>query len=116
MRWLLVRALSEEVNLKTVDEYLEVDTKLKCLPSEKEVDHISAAILKEGGSGSEFFVRLPYSELKPGMSLRQDISTKSDEVLLKNGHVLSVVVINRLQEIQDVLQSDAVWVFNPPQS
>ena len=110
----VVKALTETINLKSVDEYAGVYTLLECLPSSKlNDDHVNAAILKEGGD-REYYVRLPYSELRPGMSLRQDVLTRTGDVLLTDGHELNVLLINRLQEVESMLQTDAVWVFRPP--
>ena len=112
----VVKALSEKFQLKTSDEYHNITTDIKCLPASQQAEsHVSAGILKDE-VGKKYYVQLPFNKLKPGMSLREPLKTKKGDTLLKDGYVLNALVIDRLQEMQEVLEHTSVWVFRPPSS
>ena len=112
----VAKALGEEFKLKSSDEYQGITTDIKCLPASHQTEsHVSAGVLKDE-VGKKHYVQLPFKKLKPGMSLREPLKTKKGDTLLKEGYVLNALVIDRLQEMVDVLQQHSVWVFRPPSS
>ncbi len=107
-------ALKEQVCLKEASVYQEIDTDLEsiALASSARSDLVNASITGqeewEGRRPSGRKVNLKH--LEPGMRLSEHLRSKCGVVLVASGHELNESLINRINELEEVIETTYVAV------
>ena len=112
------RALSESTHLRPATEYAQVISDLGSLAStakkERKQKAINVAILRDdqnmrtSGNSKARGVLVALQKLEPGMTLADDIYTDTGQKLLSEGQLLKEGLINRLIELEDILNSTMI--------
>lgn len=119
----IVKALSESPHLKAAKEYAPITSDLSSLEAiakeERKQKEINATILRDDAkkapekeSATKKFkgVLVMLKKLEPGMILADDIYTDSGQKLVSEGQPLKEGLINRLIELESVLNSTRIPV------
>jgi YesN/AraC family two-component response regulator len=117
------RALAESTHLRSATEYAEVTSDLDLLADavkkERKEKEINATVLREkkkettapkAQQRKDKGVLVALRKLEPGMILADDIYTDTRQKLLSEGQVLKEGLINRLIELEDVLNSTKISI------
>lgn len=112
----ITKAHDESFFAEPASSYESISTNLSCINSDNVEDgsKLNAAILKDIDENNAYHARLRLNRLQPGMRLRQNIITEEGGVLLRDGQILTSTMISRLQELEGILESREIWVFQPP--
>jgi CheY-like chemotaxis protein len=108
----ILRALSEQRDLKTPQAYAEVDITAACagLLSHEPVGTFDKNRAKKEATPANA-QRLSLSSVKPGAVLADDIRAPNGELLLACGAVLSPRLLNRLRDLSSLkIPIDEIWV------
>ena len=107
------RALSEKINLRSVESYISVQSDLQSLvPAAKEIQKkVNASIPRDTTKPlPPNSIIVSVIGLKTGMILREDLLTKNGQKLLSAGQVLNEGLINRLVELESLIGGDGIYV------
>lgn len=107
-------ALSEELNLRSAEAYLQVKTDLKVIEAEckKEKRKPNASIVRTGAAvrGELVGRQVPIRQLRPGMELLEDLYATTGIKLLPKGQVLTEVMSHRIIDLEKVINGDGIRV------
>jgi YesN/AraC family two-component response regulator len=112
----ITKAHDEPFFAEAASSYEAISTNLSCINSDNDADggKLNAAILKDIDDKNAYHARLRLDRLQPGMRLRQNVISEEGGVLLRDGQILTSTMISRLQELEGILESREIWVFQPP--
>jgi DNA-binding NarL/FixJ family response regulator len=114
----IAQAMSEQSNVKPTIAYQSIKTDLRTIQSqratERDQETVNASMLRS--SESEWARmpqrKIPLAQLQPGLRVGQQVMTSDGTLLLREGHVLSRLNINRLLDLRTVLTDEFLWIVS----